>query len=274
MRRLCIAGVATVAALLAGSANAADLGVRPTYKAPPVVAPVPFTWTGFYIGAHIGGGWGDKILTTCDNATDSNCSGTVPPGFVSANGTVAGILGGGQIGFNFQFLPNWVAGIEADVSAADIKGGYSCFATQDALVNLDFADTCSSRADVLGTIVGRVGLTVGPAWVYVLGGGAWVHDQHVDDFFAGQSQCPCHFTATETRWGWTVGAGIEYAIYGNWSAKLQYNFMDFGDRKLTLVDQFGDEESENYRQRVHTVKFGINYRFGFGKGKGPVVASY
>jgi outer membrane immunogenic protein len=273
MKKLSLAGLAGLALLTAVSANAADLPTRPMYKAPPpVAAPVPWTWTGFYIGVHIGAGWGDKIWSEPADSPDTG-------GLVDADLTVSGFLGGGQIGYNLQVLPNWVAGIEADVSGADIKGRSPCFDGIHSIFPEDSADSCHSKSDVLGTIVGRVGPTIGNAWVYVLGGGAWIHDHYTDDYYF--PNLVATYSASETRWGWTVGTGIEYAITANWSAKVQYNFMDFGTKELTIVAPTGEEflgcpchYRENIEQRIHTVKFGLNYRFNWGKGKAPVVASY
>ena len=101
------------------------LAVVPAYKAPSPVAAPAATWAGLYIGGHIGAGWGDKTLNVAEGCAP------LPTGFVDANGTVSGILGGGQIGYNLQLMPQWVAGIEADVSAADVKGNYSCFGVFD-----------------------------------------------------------------------------------------------------------------------------------------------
>jgi outer membrane immunogenic protein len=287
MKKLSLASLAGLALLTAASANAADRG--PAYKAPPpVAAPAPWTWTGFYIGVHIGAGWGDKIWSE-PAGSSVNCedclggSGTTA-GLVDADGTVAGFLGGGQIGFNLQILPNWVAGVEADVSGADIRGNFPCFGGQHAIVQEASADSCHSKSDVLGTIVGRVGPTIGPAWIYVLGGGAWIRDHYSDDYFFPSSFCPSGFcttySASETRWGWTVGTGVEYAIGANWSAKVQYNFMDFGTTRELLFIAPGSVDlgcapcqyKEDIQQRIHTVKFGINYRWNWGKA--PLMARY
>src|SRR5437660_6783759 len=116
MKKLLLAG-ATGVALIAGSANAADLGTRPTYKAPPpVVAPVPiFTWTGCYLGGHVGGGWGHK------DVRDPTGDVFAPPGGVVPIDT-SGFLGGGQVGCDWQFASSWVLGIEGMASWADMIG--------------------------------------------------------------------------------------------------------------------------------------------------------
>ena len=203
-----------------GTANAADM---PT-KAPVYAA--PFNWTGFYIGAHVGAGWSTKEWSEV--------------GVVFANYNLNGFLGGGQIGYNWQ--SGWaVFGVEADASATDIRGSFSDFGI-------------SSKIDALGTITARFGGAVDHALVYVKGGGAWAHDKHTESFFGGVNT----ESASKTSWGWTVGAGVEYAFAPNWSGKVEYNFLDLGKNTFT----FEGGLQEDIRQTVHTVKFGINYRFG------------
>ena len=134
-------------------------------------------------------------------------------------------------------IPVGVFGVEADASWTDIKGSQSGF---------------TSKIDALGTITGRFGGAVDHALVYVKGGGAWAHDKHnIHDNFND-------FSASKTIWGWTIGAGVEYAFAPNWSGKVEYNFLDFGKQTFTFAGSF----AEDIRQTVHTVKFGINYRFG------------
>ena len=223
MAKIALLGTTALATVMVvGAAEAADM---PT-KAP--MAPVyaaPFNWTGFYIGAHVGAGWSTKEWSLASS------------GEVFANYNLNGFLGGGQIGYNWQ--SGWaVFGVEADASWTDIKGNAFCVEFQ-----------CSSKIDALGTIAARFGGAVDHALVYVKGGGAWVHDKHT---LSSDSES---FSDSKTRWGWTIGTGVEYAFAPNWSGKVEYNFLDFG--KGTFFD--GDA---GIRQTVHTVKFGINYHFG------------
>ena len=245
MRRFHCAALAAVAVIgFASVASAADLPV----KAPPMVAaPVPFSWTGVYVGGHLGAGWGTKEWANeCD---PSGCS----PG-AQGNGTVNGFLGGFQVGYNYQI--NWlVLGIEGDFSWADVSGSYPCFGG---------FETCSSKADWFATLTGRVGGAVDRALLYVKGGVAWVHDKHTD-------ACPnCSpndgfslAEGSETRTGWTVGAGVEYAFTRNWSGKIEYDYMDFGTKTVTLTS-FAPEDVE-ITQRIHVVKAGVNYKFDWGR---------
>jgi len=106
MKKFWVAGLAGLVLGVSGFANAADLGARPTYKAPPLVAatPVPFSWTGFFIGGHIGGGWGKKTWIDLGDDNSDNTS-----------YNVSGVLGGVQAGFNYQ-IASLVAGVEGDFS--------------------------------------------------------------------------------------------------------------------------------------------------------------
>jgi outer membrane immunogenic protein len=260
MRTVAALLAATTSLFMAGAqvANSADL---PT-KAPraPLAAPV-WSWTGFYIGAHVGGGWGtiESELTNIPyfpEAEVARFSSLDFPGgpFPIASGNVNGFLGGGQIGYNFQ-SGIVVFGVEADASWSNIKGTTPCI----------FILSCKREVDFLGTITGRLGFTADRALIYVKGGGAWAHVEH-DVQFSGVS-----FTsADKTLWGWTVGAGVEYAITENFSAKLEYNYMDFGSNTLSFPIQYFGAVDVDTTTSLHVVKFGVNYRFG----SGPVVARY
>jgi outer membrane immunogenic protein len=236
---LATAALATVA--LAGAAQAADL----PRKAPVAPYAAPFSWTGFYIGAHVGWGW-SKTEWSDRCFSDAPCvPGAVTDAAFGPLGSynLNGFLGGGQLGYNWQ--AGWaVFGVEADASGTDIKGSGVC-------IHVSFQ--CSSKIDALGTITARFGGAVDRALLYVKGGGAWVHEKHTVSDSHDDSGA-----ASETRWGWTVGAGLEYAFAPNWSGKVEYNFLDFG--KDTIA--FPPAMQAKLEQTVHTVKFGINYRFG------------
>jgi outer membrane immunogenic protein len=259
MNRLLLASAAMGGALiLAGPVLAADLAARPSYKAPPpVAAPVQFTWTGCHIGAHIGGGWGNKQWEDLggDDISDNTSYAT------------NGFLGGGQIGCDYQWGGPVVFGIEGSFAGTSIKGsGVQPFESETAAV--------SSKIDWLATLTGRVGFAVDHALIYVKGGGAWVREKHTTrEVTAGDELEIQSQTLTSNRSGWLFGAGIEYAFLPNWSAKLEYNFMDFGTKSF-LFDQLS-EDPVSIKQQLHTITFGVNYRFNSGLwGKAPVVARY
>jgi outer membrane immunogenic protein len=254
MKSILLSGVA-VAALVASPAFAADMPVKAP-KAPP--PPVLYNWTGCYIGAHIGGAWAHKEWSDPFLA----------PGFNPFNThDASGVIAGGQIGCDYQFTAtSWVIGAEVQGSWGNLKG--------DSVDPLATNETDHSKVTSLGTITGRIGYAWDRVLLYAKGGGAWAHDKfHIDDSLFGGAT---HFDGGgHTRWGWTVGAGVEYAFLQNWSVKLEYNYMDFGDRSVTFHDVLHAGITPfpyDIDQRVHLVKVGINWRF-FG-GPLPVVANY
>lgn len=246
-------GTAGLALVVGTPALAADLPL----KAPPAPIAVAYDWSGFYIGGHVGGAWGNK--TWLEDATGSGTGlGPAAAGLVDANYTVSGIFGGGQVGFNYQ-TGRWVWGVEGTLSGASINGGGgACFTAVGP------GNTCSTNIDWLGTVTGRLGYAWDRTLLYVKGGYAAAHEKHSNPFTFGRFSGVD--TATETRSGWTIGAGVEYALMGAWSVKAEYDYLDFGTRDLTFTDALGGGYTENIRQNVHEFLVGVNYRFGFTGG--------
>jgi outer membrane immunogenic protein len=253
-------GTASILALIAGgAANAAD--VVPTYKAAPV-GPAPFAWTGFYVGAHLGAGMGLKeFFHVPTDPADAPSAGTL-----DGSGTVTGFLGGGQAGYNYQI--DWaVLGVEGDITWSGLSGSFVCFTGSGPESTFVSHDSCSAKATWLATATGRIGGTVDHALLYLKGGVAWVHDDYSD-----RLGCDGFTTSngSETRTGWTVGCGVEYAFSRNWSGKIEYDYMDFGTKTVTFtgpVDTFAKDISEH----IHVAKAGLNYKFDWSA---PVVARY
>ena len=240
MRKFLLGTVALVALGATVPALAADLGARTYTKAPAYAAPI-YNWTGFYIGGHVGGAF------SSDNIFN---------GLVTGNNNNGRFLGGLQAGADYQFAPNWVAGIE---------GQYSWLGHNNSVIfpgGLVYAN--NQRA--LGSFTGRVGYTWGPALLYVKGGYAY-SDNNETLALAG---APVAFALDSGhRNGYTVGAGLEYMFAQNWSAKVEYQFYDFGSSRFVTpvaLVPFG-----SFRNDDHTVKAGLNYRINWG---GPVVAKY
>jgi outer membrane immunogenic protein len=257
MKRLLLGTMALIGLLSAGAAQAADMPV----KAAPVAAPPPFSWSGFYIGAHVGAGWGtvESNLPFEDFALP-----------ISSH-TVNGFLGGGQVGWNWQINSWLVFGFEGQFSGSDIKGDAPCL----------IVFNCHTKVNWLASAAGRVGYAYNQTLYYVKGGGAWADSDYRADFL---SAGVATFTGSSTRSGWMVGAGIEQAFWTNWSAKLEYNFMDFGTdnigfafnnscgrvKESLLVSTSGSCTNVDVTQKVHLIKFGVNYRFNWGA---PAVAA-
>jgi outer membrane immunogenic protein len=264
MRSLVVA-VGLVA--FATSAIAADLPV----KAPAPPAPV-FSWTGFYFGAHVGWGWGrtDATVLEADNTF-------FPQGTINRNG-FDGALGGGQVGVNYQ-TGQWVLGIEGDIS----KSGFEGHNRHDAILLLDRHSETESDVKWLATLTGRLGFAAGPTLLsdntlfYVKGGAAWADFNSVtNSFVSSTGRLLQTISGDETRSGWTVGGGVEWGgVY--WSAKAEYNFIDFGTERVARsgtnfvtgdpVLRFRDADTQ-----VHVIKFGINYHFA--PAPAPVAARY
>jgi outer membrane immunogenic protein len=223
---------------------AADLQV----KAPPRPVPV-WSWTGFYVGGNVGGGWAQS-----DWFQDGSNAGLgFPAGLQDASFRPTGLMGGGQTGFDYQ--TGWaVFGIQADADLAGLRG-----TQQNCFAEAGFPQGCVTTIKSMGTVTGRVGAAFDRALLYVLGGYAWEHAgfENPAPMFSSNA------FANETRTGWTLGAGLEYALIGNWSAFLQYNYMGFGTRDLLFVGSppSAGNFTENIRESINVVKVGINYRF-------------
>ena len=220
-------------------AAAADLPSRNYAPAPVYAAPI-FTWTGFYIGVNAGYG-GDK------NSYSINGFGNI------ASISSGGFIGGGQIGYNYQFLgTQFVLGLEADIQASNIEGKVSI---------IGFG--IGSKLDYLGTVRSRLGYAfTDRALIYATGGLAY---GRVKTDLAGL------LSWGGTNTGWTAGAGIEYALTPNWSIKTEYLYVDLGTKNTFLP--FGPGFSVGVKNHEHIVRAGLNYRFNWG-APSAVVAKY
>lgn len=223
MRQLKWAAIGLVC--LAGGASAADLPPRaPALQPVPVVVPQAYNWTGFYIGVNGGYGW----------AGESETSG----GVTVDVGKLKGPFVGGQIGFNYQ-TGMFVWGIEADGQWADITQTFPGFGWSQTIT-----------VDYFLTFRGRAGIAIQNVLLYGTGGFAYGGSKSsVTDGFTTLSQ-------TDSRGGWTAGAGAEVG-FGSFSTKLEYLYLQTFDKDQVF---FGVPITTN--THVHTVKLGLNYRFG------------
>jgi outer membrane immunogenic protein len=238
MKKILIGAAAL--ATFAGPAFAADMPARTYSKAPVYTAPaVIYNWTGFYIGGHVGGAFaGDNALQSSD----------------------ARFLGGVQAGFDYQFAPNWVIGAEAQYSWLTGGNNNGVLFPGGTLVALN-------NNNQIGSVTGRLGYTWGPALLYAKGGYAWRDNNNIAVVAGG---LPAAFTTGGNRKdGFTVGGGLEYMFAPNWSAKAEYQYYNFGNTTFTTGP--ADIVGTRFRNDEHTVKLGVNYRFGWG---GPVAAKY
>jgi outer membrane immunogenic protein len=210
-------------AALTGTAAAADLPPRPApapyYKAP-VAVPV-YNWTGFYIGINGGGGFG---RSQWDSTSGFNTSGG---------------LVGGTVGYNYQFGKG-VVGLEGDIDWADING----------TTNTACPFGCKTSDHWLSTVRGRLGYAADRFMPFVTGGAAFGDIRASTPGFAG---------ANNTNAGWTVGAGLEFAIAGNWTAKAEYLYVNLG--KFNCGISCGAMVTDNVSFTTNLVRAGVNYRF-------------
>src|ERR1700688_409106 len=241
MKKLLLGTVALVALGATVRALAADLGARPYYnKAPAYAAPI-YNWTGFYIGGHVGGAF----------SSDNNFN-----GLATGNNSNGRFLGGLQVGADYQFAPNWVLGVEGQYSWLSGNVG--------AVFPGGFAYNNNQRG--LGLVTRSVCYTCGPGLLYVKGDYAY-SDNNESVALGG---VPVAFAINgDHRNGYTVGAGLEYMFAPSWSAKVEYQYYNFGSANFTApaaLVPFG-----NFTTDDHVVKVGVNYRFNWAS---PVVAKY
>jgi opacity protein-like surface antigen len=233
-----LAACAILAMMTAGSvAAAADIAVPMRNSA----APGAYDWTGIYLGGHFGAGFSYRNWTLADGAT-------------AEAGDAAMV--GGQIGLNYQ-LGKWVVGAEGGLSWGNLK---------DESVCPDGTNTCWTSETWLATVTGRIGYAFDPALFYLKGGAAFTR---TDYFKTAQIVSVFDETGGGRRNGWTVGAGMEYALRRNWTLKLEYEYLEFGSRSFAMTNVATGVFAENVvvRQTAHEVKLGINYLFNAGNWK-------
>jgi len=276
MRRLSLALIAAVSTVaLTQIASATDLSVKaPVYKAPVT------NWEGFYVGGHVGYGW-DPADATFDPVTYVT---TVDPAFTatSSSGPVnlsvapEGWLGGVQLGYNWQ-QNFWVYGLEADFSWSDIKDSDSApWFVNGTLFNRGAGNvtgivSLEQKLDYFGTVRGRLGWANNALLLYGTGGLAWGHVvttfrnydiNAVGGLFTAAEiaalQAGGHASASDIRWGFTVGAGLEWMFAPHWSAKAEYLFVDLlGSDTLSIIGGVATAGD----LRLNVVRVGVNYLF-------------
>ncbi|HEY5608453.1 MAG: outer membrane beta-barrel protein [Xanthobacteraceae bacterium] len=264
MRKVTFSSIALVAVIFGGPALAADIPIKaPAYKAPAAVAAA--NWTGCFLGGNVGGGWSRHSFT--DPITT--------PVIDLQSHTASGVVGGGQIGCDYQSGP-WVFGVQGMLDAASLRGTH-IFATGAAQFNLlltapgfplgvilpGSSEGLTTRIPWLATATARLGYAVQPpVLLYVRGGAAWVRDKHTLEV----STTGIVGEANVTRTGWTVGAGVDYLLARNWSMFAEYDYLDFGTERLTFtsVPPFPPvTAAADVTQKIHLVLIGFNYRFNW-----------
>jgi opacity protein-like surface antigen len=246
------------------------------------VVPVLWSWSGLYLGGHIGSAMG------LDNINDP-----LGPSIFGDLVHSPGYLVGGQIGYNWQAPGSyWVFGVEADATWANLDGTNTCYAFSGTFTSFN----CRANTNSFGTLTGRVGWAFGPSGrslAYVKGGAAWANsnvDMIINNDVFGDVGGNTANTGI-TSWGWTLGAGAEYAMTAHWTVRAEYDYLDLGSKNVLapnpsvitaptvpLVGAFFPVPGTTVSQQIHVFKLGLNYKFGsdvapFAGGVGwPAVA--
>jgi outer membrane immunogenic protein len=246
MKKPFLASVAL--ALITAPAIAADLR-RPVYPPPApqpkVVIPIQiWTWTGCYVGGHVGGLWAGKEFVDAAPAE-------------SGDHDVNGWLGGVQAGCDYQFAGGWVIGIQSDYAWTNAEASHVSL--------LDPSLTIQARIESLASVTGRLGYAWDRLLGYVKGGAAWERD----NFNAFNNVTLATLAVSGHRRGWTVGVGGEYAFTDYLAGFVEYNYYDFGSREIT----FSNGGILDINATKNVVKAGLNFRFGRW-GKYPVTVRY
>jgi outer membrane immunogenic protein len=260
MKNIILTAAAVLA--LATSASAADL---PRKSVAPVIVAPAFTWTGFYIGGHVGGILGSNANFTRAYA-GANAAAVQGPGFNAPTLTKYngdnGTLFGGQVGYNYQLSSALVVGVEVDYSITDYKQSNYKNGSGASFFN-NFTDR---SMDWFGTARARIGYLVAPSFmVYATGGVAMGKTMFRD--IVGYPVGGVTLTGAESsknKTGYTFGAGVEYAITNNWTVKGEYLYYDLGTTTL-FNPGFGPGFPVSYTTRTTHVgnigKIGVNYKF-------------
>jgi outer membrane immunogenic protein len=293
MKKLAMFTGAVMAALLMGSALAADLAVKaPIYKAPP--PPPVYSWTGFYVGLNAGVGWGNfdpttsMVFSPVGAFAASSVTAVNAAGPQSINPTA--FTGGVQAGFNWQ-AGMFVLGVEGDIESFRLSGTATTTAVYPQFAPAVFTITSSANTTWLATARGRLGVAVNNWLFFVSGGAAFTN---LNGAFAFNDNCgfvpACSgggpafnsieaATLSGTKTGYTVGGGVEAALWGNWTAKAEYLYVNFGTVTMTgliaspAVIAFGSNNNpftHSLDLKANILRVGLNYKFGYG----PVYAAY
>jgi outer membrane immunogenic protein len=226
--------------------NPAGSSAMAAYAAAP---PAPVNWTGCYIGAHVGGGWHGSSFTS----------------FGPFGGL--GPLGGGQVGCNYQWQ-QFVVGLEGEFWGSGLYDSADQSQTVPGFGSLIGEIRARNRWDA--GISARMGYAFERAFLYGKLGGVWGkfdYNVRFSDTVSGDVDTT---TGGATFAGVLIGAGFEYALAGNWTAKFEYNYIDYGERSVTFTDVECSGGvcvttatfTENHKERKQLAKLGLNYRFG------------
>jgi len=259
MNKITLLGAAGLTLALAGSALAADFPVKATFAQ-------RFTWTSCYLGMHAGGAWinnsvTDPVLLVQDNGFLGG------PGFTTGGPTTVGVsqsgaVVGGQLGCDYEFPSNLAIGIEGAASGATLSGTRA-FALPNSPPDTGLL---TIKTDFITSVTGRVGYAADHWLFYGKGGVAFANSKSsvTGGFTNAGTVLPAtafDFEGQSTLTGWTAGVGAEWAFADDWSARLEYDYYDFGTHTATMLDNIngGAAGPLSFKTTMQTVKLGVNF---------------
>jgi len=263
MKRLATGVIAV--ALIGTPAFAADMGV-PSRSYYPPLPPAIYDWTGIYVGGNIGGGM--LVDSVSQNGVSTG-------GFNLANtGNLrpAGVIGGAQVGANYEFAP-WVVGLEGSWTDSAITGNTliacsACSVTTPPPIIKSIGisqERFTSNPQWFAAATGRFGYAANDWLFYAKAGGAWMRVAYTEDLLTPGGVTATTQIANDNRSGFTVGAGIELGLVENISAKIEYDFYDFGSKNYNFIAITPVSVNSN----LHTIIVGLNYKFNWSGGPKP-----
>jgi len=223
------AGIGLALVMAAQPAIGADMSARPL---PMTFMPPPFNWTGFYVGANLGGGWASSTLH--DSFTG-----------VSLGNSSSGVVGGGQLGYNYQ-TGIFVLGGEWTFDGTSLNASRTAGSLQGA-----------ANTNWITTVAARFGVAANNVLYYGKAGGGWANNSATLTNLNNGTQVG----SSNTNGGWLLGAGIEYAFMPQWSAKLEYDYLGLNTWNVnsTLFAPNVDQFSVN--RNIQTLTVGLNFKF-------------
>jgi outer membrane immunogenic protein len=253
MKKILLGTVALIALGAIAPASAADLAARPYSKAAPMIAAI-YDWTGFYVGLNGGGG------SSRDCWTNTSLAGVATiPNAAEGCHSPSGAVAGGQVGYRWQ-ASNWVFGVEAQGDWASFKGSNA------SLFQAGVTD--QTKTNAFGLFTGQVGYAWNNALWYVKGGAAVANNS-----YNGLTTATgiAFDAASQTRWGGTVGTGLEFGFAPNWSLAVEYDHLFLGKNTVTLntIATGLPSRTDSISQNADLATVRVNYRWG-----GPVIAKY
>jgi outer membrane immunogenic protein len=255
MKKILLGAVGLAVVSMTAPAAAADLAARPYTKAPaPMIAAI-YDWTGFYIGLNGGGGSAHKCWDI-----NSDLGAIVAP-FREGCHNATGGMAGGQFGYRWQ-AANWVFGLEAQGDWANFRG------SNPSLFPALAGATNQTKIDAFGLFTGQVGYAWNSFLWYVKGGAAVANDSYNGIV---TTNGVVFDSAHQTRWGGTVGTGIEFGFAPSWSVAVEYDHIFMGNNNVTLTSVVTGlpSRTDNIKQDVDMATVRVNWRWG-----GPVIAKY